>query len=44
MEEGTYRLAVGVLVYPEGAAVPEQEGLAAFLEGGLVHIYARECV
>jgi hypothetical protein len=44
MDEGTYRLLVSVLVYPEGAAVPEQEGQTAFIEGGLVHIYSRECV
>ncbi len=42
LEEGAYRLEASVLVYPQGSAQPETEGLSAISECGRVLVYARE--
>jgi len=40
--DGTYRLHTTALVYPASAEVPEKEGLYAFYESGLIHVYTQE--
>lgn len=41
MLPGTYRLATTVMIYPTGSVQPQREGILAFQDGGLVHVFDR---